>query len=189
MPQRATRPVGASGGAPESAPDLAAELSRTISRIHRSLRRRVDQALAADGLSEGMVEFLRLALIRPGLRVSEAASELSLAPNSVSTMVSRLVDAGLIERETDRSDRRVASLVLTPAGRAVLSARRDSRRAALGEGLAALDPVSRAQLEGAAPALRALLDALSGGPSRGRHRPSGAEGAEGASARPVMVRP
>ncbi|HZU71178.1 MAG TPA: MarR family winged helix-turn-helix transcriptional regulator [Acidimicrobiales bacterium] len=156
-------------GPPTPGTDLSTELSRTLSRLHRTLRRRVNQAMAGDGLSDAMVDLLRLALVRPGLRVGEAAAELSLAPNSVSTMVSRLVEAGLLERGTAVGDRRGAALAISPAGRSLLAARRDSRRASLAAGLGALEPDDQAAVAQALPALARLVGAL-GGPRPDRRR-------------------
>jgi hypothetical protein len=50
----------------------------------------------------------------PGIAVSAAADALALAPNTLSTLVSVLLRAGLIERGTDGRDRRVAALRPSP---------------------------------------------------------------------------
>ncbi len=79
-------------------PDLAAELMAAISSIRRIARRAVRQAFAGEPLPPAQSELLRLAAARPGLSVADAAHELRLAPNTVSTLVGRLTAAGLLER-------------------------------------------------------------------------------------------
>ncbi|ALI29670.1 Transcriptional regulator, MarR family [Mycolicibacterium fortuitum] len=69
----------------------------------------------------------------------EAAAELSLVPNSASTLVSRLVADGLLNRTTDDSDRRVVRLRLTAPAQAIADESRAARRAALASVLAKLD--------------------------------------------------
>jgi len=51
----------------------------------------------------------------PGISVAEAAAELGVAPNTVSTLVRQLVEAGVVERRVGQSDRRVAELFLQEA--------------------------------------------------------------------------
>ena len=71
-----------------------------------------------------MVRFVQR---RPGLSVAQAADEPPVAPNTVSTLVSRLVAAGTLVRGADGTDRRVAQLDLDPQVRGTLGAWRDRR--------------------------------------------------------------
>ncbi|GAA4336476.1 hypothetical protein GCM10023086_69750 [Streptomyces venetus] len=57
------------------------------------------------------VELLRLVVTRPGIGISDAARDLGLAANSVSTLVNQLPRAGCLVRETDPADRRAARLL------------------------------------------------------------------------------
>jgi DNA-binding MarR family transcriptional regulator len=82
------------------------ELMRVVGQLRRSVRRRVRQDWPHAPLPETHLELLRLVHDRPGLRVQEAAGALRLAPNTVSTLVNRLVAAGLLERRRDRRDGR-----------------------------------------------------------------------------------
>ena len=54
---------------------------------------------ATEPLPTAQSELLRLVAARPGISVAEAARELRLAPNTVSTLVGRLADQGLLSRE------------------------------------------------------------------------------------------
>ena len=82
-------------------------------------------------LTGAQLELVKVLRRRPGVSVAEAAAEMHLAPNTVSTLVRRLSDAGLVRRQVDAGDRRVARLELTPDIRRKVDAFRDRRAAAL----------------------------------------------------------
>ncbi len=77
----------------------AADLMTAISVLRRAARRAARQAWARQPLPPAQSELLRLAAARPGITVADAAHELRLAPNTVSTLVGRLTGAGLLCRE------------------------------------------------------------------------------------------
>ncbi|MFF1636471.1 MarR family winged helix-turn-helix transcriptional regulator [Streptomyces sp. NPDC058246] len=131
-------------------------LADTLAGVQRLIRRRLRRGTSAPRLRGAEVELLRLVVDRPGIRVSEAAKELYLAGNSVSTLVNQLMRDGYLTRETDPTDRRAVRLLPTPAADERLRDWR-RRRAALVRGqLARLDETDRAALEAALPALRTL---------------------------------
>lgn len=119
--------------------DLVGELFTVVGRFRRQLRRSTGGGFDATGLTQSQGELLRLVGRRPDISVREAAAELSLVPNSASTLVSRLVGDGLLARTTDDSDRRVVRLRLTPPAQAIADESRAARRAALSAVLAQLD--------------------------------------------------
>src|SRR4029434_10808697 len=80
------------------------DLMRVVGQLRRSVRRRVRQDWPHAPLPETHLELLGLVSERPGLRVQEAPGALRLAPNTVSTLVNKLVAAGLLERRRDRRD-------------------------------------------------------------------------------------
>jgi DNA-binding MarR family transcriptional regulator len=82
---------------------------------------------------------LRLIGRQPGISVRHAAAELGLAPNTASTLVSRLSADGLLVRTVDPDDRRVGRLRLTDPAQRIADESRAVRRAALGAVLARLD--------------------------------------------------
>jgi DNA-binding MarR family transcriptional regulator len=88
--------------------------------------------------------------------VNEAAEELSLAPNTVSTLVRQLTDEHLLIRQVDPADRRVARLVLTPTMQRKVAAFRDRRVAMLSTAMNQLPPSEQRRL----PGLVAVLDQL-----------------------------
>jgi DNA-binding MarR family transcriptional regulator len=66
---------------------LTADLARVLARIGRGLRYRTRAAREALDVTHSESELLRLVDRRPGIRVHEAAGELGVASNSVSTLV------------------------------------------------------------------------------------------------------
>ncbi|MGR6969035.1 MarR family winged helix-turn-helix transcriptional regulator [Streptomyces cynarae] len=139
---------------------LADDLVAALIGVQRLIRRRVRGGMSAPPLRGAEVELLRLVVERPGIGVSDAAKELYLAGNSVSTLVKHLVRDGYLLRETDPADRRAARLLPTEAARARLHDWRE-RRAALVRGqVARLDEADRKALEVALPALRKLAENL-----------------------------
>lgn len=161
LPARSRGPAAPAG--PRREPDtgeLAVELTRVLGRGWRRLRRQLGKELGEDSQPELEVELLRLTAVRPGLRVGEAAAELGLAPNTVSTVVTRLVEAGLLERVRDDADRRAAHLILSGDGRARMTTRRDLRRAVVAAALERLSEEDRATLAGAVPAFARLIETI-----------------------------
>jgi DNA-binding MarR family transcriptional regulator len=136
------------------------DLMRVVGQLRRSVRRRVRQDWPHAPLPETHLELLRLVSERPGLRVQEAAAALRLAPNTVSTLVNKLVSAGLLERRRDRSDGRAARLHLTRAAVQRIAAWRDRRQALVAQAMGSLAAPEREAIAGALPALRRLADAL-----------------------------
>jgi DNA-binding MarR family transcriptional regulator len=141
---------------PETFPD---ELIDALVGVHRRLRRRLRPQITPQ-LRGAEVELLRLVAGRPGIGISEAAKELHLAGNSVSTLVNALSRQGYLVRETDPADRRAARLLPTPAAGARLAEWRKRRSELVRSGLSRLDETDREALSRAIPALRKLADHL-----------------------------
>ncbi|MEV1067211.1 MarR family transcriptional regulator [Streptomyces sp. NPDC050263] len=136
------------------------ELADALVGVQRLLRRRLRAGLTVPRLRGAEVELLRLVETRPGIGVSEAAKELHLAGNSVSTLVNQLVKDGYLVRERDPADRRAARLLLTEAAETRLRAWQERRAALVGRQVARLDAADREALRAALPALRALAVTL-----------------------------
>ena len=133
---------------------LARELMAAVGAIRRIARREARQAFAGEPLPPAQSELLRLAAARPGLSVADAAHELRLAPNTVSTLVGRLTAAGLLERTRAVSDGRSVRLGVTEAARQRIAGWRDLRAELAAR---ALDRLSAGDREAIADALPALL--------------------------------
>jgi DNA-binding MarR family transcriptional regulator len=118
--------------------ELAAELLGTVGRFRRRVRSSGGTSIGT-GLPESQAELLRLIGRRPGISVREAATELGLAPNTASTLVSKLSAEGLLLRTVDPDDRRVGRLRLTAPAQLLADESRAAKRAALNSALNRLD--------------------------------------------------
>jgi DNA-binding MarR family transcriptional regulator len=139
---------------------LTAELAKVLARIGRGLRYRTRAVREALDITHSEGELLRLLERRPGIRVQDAAIELGIASNSVSTLVKQLTRAGLIQRASDPLDGRAACLWLTPLSQDWVARIGSAREAAISRALEALDDSERAALEAAVPAMIRLSKAI-----------------------------
>jgi DNA-binding MarR family transcriptional regulator len=143
--------------APEGFPDSRAEVLASVQRL---IRRRLRSTTAEPRLRGAQVELLRLVVTRPGIHVSQAARELLLAGNSVSTLVNQLSRAGYLLRETDPRDRRSTRLLPSPAAKSRVRDWEERRASLVGAQVARLSEADQAALAAAVPALRRLARGL-----------------------------
>ena len=139
---------------------LADDLFAAVGQLRRQGRRLGGGPFPDGTLSGAQVELVRLVRRRPGLSVAEAAAELALAPNTVSTLVGQLVGADVLTRVSDPKDRRVARLMLTTPVRQRVERWRDQRALTAAGAIADLQPSQRADLERAVPIIARLAAAL-----------------------------
>jgi len=140
---------------------LSADLADVLARIGRGLRYRTRAAREALNVTHSEADLLRLLGRKPGIRVHDAATELGIASNSVSTLVKQLSRQGLLTRCADPQDGRVAQLRLTSEAEAWVTQVGNAREEALGRGLETLSPQDREHLQAAMPAMLHLSRALS----------------------------
>jgi DNA-binding MarR family transcriptional regulator len=136
----------------------AEELLGSISALRRALRRRPGRPRELSELTGSELELVRLVRRRPASSVAEAARELGLASNTVSTLVGRLTASGVLVRSVDETDRRTARLDLSPAVRRRVEDWRDRRTETLDGALAHLSPEEQRALEAALPVLGRLAE-------------------------------
>ena len=146
----------------DAAPQMAltVELAKVLARIGRGLRYRTRAVREALDITHSEGELLRLLERRPGIRVQDAAVELGIASNSVSTLVKQLTRSGLVQRASDPLDGRAACLWLTPLSQDWVTRIGSAREQAIGRALDALDDSERAALEAAVPAMVHLSKAI-----------------------------
>ena len=113
-----------------------------------------------DGLSRAAAATLTRLANSGAARLTDLAAAEGVTQPSMSSMVARLVEQGLVLRETDPRDARAVQLSLTAAGEAVVARRRATRTRRLDDALAELPPDDVARIAGAVPALTRLADAL-----------------------------
>jgi MarR family transcriptional regulator for hemolysin len=116
------------------------EILFTISDVGRLLRTYADQKARRFGQTRAQWAVLLRLERREGLKQSDLAEDLDIQPITLTRLVDRLCDNGLIERRPDPNDRRAKRLYLTPAARPLLD-RIESQVEELAEKvLAGVDP-------------------------------------------------
>ena len=150
------------GARPEGAA-LAAGLLTAVGAVRRTTRRAARNASPTEPLPPARSELLRLTARQPGITVAEAARELRLAPNTVSTMVGGLVAQGLITRGRSSTDGRTVRLNVTAAARQRLARWKDLRAELAGQALDRLPAEDREAIAAAVPALTRLAEQLENG--------------------------
>jgi DNA-binding MarR family transcriptional regulator len=134
--------------------------------------RRIVQALRASssaarhvGLSGAQLFVLRTVADSPGLSLNDLAERTRTHQSSVSTVVSRLVQLGLLERRTAATDARRAELRQTPSGRRRLARAPRAAQEQLAGAVEELGQADRARLA-------ALLQELATRMALPRRRPA-----------------
>ena len=133
----------------------AAELGDLLMRVARTQRRRWRDVLAPWDLSPHQARALTVVSEHDGVRLSDLAEALHIAPRSATEVADGLQERGLIERTPDPGDRRAVLLRPTAEGRRVRGEIGAARAADSAELFARLSPTDRATL---ARLLRALVD-------------------------------
>ncbi|GAA3759613.1 MarR family winged helix-turn-helix transcriptional regulator [Terriglobus aquaticus] len=103
-----------------AAAPTAASVWLVLMKAHRSLAALMDQSIASLGI--GLSDFILLeALLHKGaMSISQLGEKVQLANSSMTAAVDRLVQRGLVQRQSDGPDRRVRTVDLTPCGRALI---------------------------------------------------------------------
>jgi len=124
---------------------LNREFAFVLNDVARMLRTYADYRAAQFGITRAQWVVLARLDRAEGLKQSELAEVLDLQPISLTRLLDKLSDCGLIERRPDPEDRRAKRLFLTAAARPLLE-----KLGALGEDLmaTALAGVPREAVEG-----------------------------------------
>ncbi|HTI33031.1 MAG TPA: MarR family transcriptional regulator [Miltoncostaea sp.] len=133
---------------------IARELLPRTSLIARLLLRR-----ASSSLSRAEAGVLSALGERP-MRVTELAASQALARPTVTQLVARLAERGLVERGRDPGDGRAVLVSATPAGLEALEDLRQEYRALLRDQLAAHTDEDVLALAGAIELIQEIIDAL-----------------------------
>ncbi len=133
--------------------ERAARLRLAITRVARRLR----QEANAD-LSPSLTSALASIEGRGPVTPSELANCERVQRPTITRVLTRLTELGLIERAADPADGRSTLVSITPSGRALLSELRTRRDAFLADRLSKLSPEDRAVLDRASAVLESLLE-------------------------------
>ena len=128
-----------------------------IRKLVRVLGESARLAQGQTGITGAQLFVLRVLSDHPGLSINELAERTMTHQSSVSAVVSRLVESGLVTRSPAPDDRRRQLVTMTPRGRALHRTAPAVAQEILVEALRALAPERRRAL---AMSLRALTDAL-----------------------------
>jgi DNA-binding MarR family transcriptional regulator len=132
---------------------MAAHLRISVTRLARILRRQADTGLSPSQLSA------LTSIDRHGpLTLGSLAEHERVAPPSVTKVVAKLEEQGLVSRQADRTDRRVAHVSATETGIDLLADVRQRKDVWLASRIDALDEYQRRRLAAALD----VLDALTG---------------------------
>jgi DNA-binding MarR family transcriptional regulator len=130
---------------------MAAHLRISATRLARILRRQGDT-----GLSPSQLSALTSIEHHGPMTLGALADHERVAPPSVTKVVAKLEEQGLVERRADTGDRRVARVSLTPAGVHLLADVRERKDVWLAARLAELSDDERARLAASLQVLDAL---------------------------------
>ena len=137
------------------AEERTGELGELLMRASRAQRRRWRDVLAPWDLSPHQARALAVVCERDGVRLSDLAEALRIAPRSATEVADGLQERGLVERTPDPGDRRAVILRPTDEGRRIRGEIGAARAADSSELFARLSPEDRDTL---ARILRTLAD-------------------------------
>ncbi|HLH46646.1 MAG TPA: MarR family transcriptional regulator [Acidimicrobiales bacterium] len=130
---------------------IPSQLRLAVLRLSRRLRQ---QALG--DITPSQISALSSISKHGELSLGELASIERVAPPSMTRIAARLEELGLVQRRTDAADRRVARVVISPAGKELLQETRNRRDAYLADRLRHLSADETHLLEQAIPLLERL---------------------------------
>jgi DNA-binding MarR family transcriptional regulator len=132
---------------------LAARLRLVVTRLARQLRQR-----AVIDLTPSQTSALTTIERAGPLTLGELAALEHVQPPSVTVVVTRLEEKGLVVRRQDPRDRRVSRVETTKEGRRLLARSRNRKDAELDRRLRSLTDEDRATLSAAAAILERLVE-------------------------------
>jgi DNA-binding MarR family transcriptional regulator len=133
--------------------ELAARLRLSVTRLARRLRQQ-----SGEGLTPSQNSALASIERHGALTPSELATIERIQRPTATRVLAGLTDSGLVARETDKLDRRVSRVRITPAGAALLKRVRSRKNAYLVRRLRRLTPEQLELLEQAAALIEQLID-------------------------------
>jgi MarR family transcriptional regulator for hemolysin len=116
------------------------ELAFLINDVARLLKTGIDQEARRYGMTRAQWAVLARLERHEGLKQAELADMLDLQPITLTRLVDRLCDNGLIERRADPDDRRAKRLYLTKAAKPVMEQLYGVGRALMAATLKGIEP-------------------------------------------------
>jgi MarR family transcriptional regulator for hemolysin len=143
-------------------PDLEERFAEALHATARLWRQAIDRRLRTLGMSQASWMTIAVAAKAPRPpSQTELADRLGIEAATLVAMVDRLVKAGLVSRQSQKTDRRIKRIVVTEAGRQLYEVVRTEAAAVRRELLGELDPARLALATELLESLRARLDEAS----------------------------
>jgi DNA-binding MarR family transcriptional regulator len=133
--------------------ELASRLRLGVTRLARRLRREAEPGITQSQLS-GLATIER----HGPMTIGELSGAEQVQPPTMTRIVAALVDDGLVARETDPDDRRMAWLRVTPEGVKLLQRSRKRKEAFLATQMRSLEPRQLAVLHEATGILEQIVE-------------------------------
>ncbi len=92
---------------------IAQEIDRDLRAIRALVRRPLEAEIARGRLTGPQVSVMHALVEAGGMSLKDLSAHLGLSHSTVSGIVDRLQQRGLVERQTDENDRRVTRIVVT----------------------------------------------------------------------------
>ncbi|MGY4305262.1 MarR family transcriptional regulator for hemolysin [Bradyrhizobium sp. USDA 4369] len=139
----------------------------TLGELQRLVRAYADKEAARFGMTRAQWAVLAKVERNEGMKQSELAEQMEMQPITLTRLIDKLAEAGLIERRDDDTDRRVNRLYLKKAARPLLAKLAVLRAELTGTALQGISPAEAERLmthleaikENVRNALQSLCDA------------------------------
>lgn len=148
VPIRPTREPGS-----QRRGEMTSRLRMVVARLSRRLRQE-----ANEGATPSQLAALATVERHGPITLGDLAGHERVRPPTMTRIVAGLEETGLLRREIDPSDRRVARVTITPEGSRLLARSRTRKDAFLASLLEQLDPEELAAVERAVPILERLIE-------------------------------
>jgi DNA-binding MarR family transcriptional regulator len=133
--------------------ELAVRLRLAVTRLSRRLRHQGEAGISASQLSA-----LSTIERRGPMTLGDLAATEQVQPPSMTRLVSRLEEAGLVDRQACEQDRRVARVRVTTAGRQLLQRSRTRKNAYLARRLQTMGDADRTLMPDVVAVLEHMLE-------------------------------
>lgn len=124
-------------------PDETDRLGFLLHDASRLLRKRFEQRASGYGLSSAQWRLLVRVYKEEGIAQARLAELLEIEPISVSRLLDRMEEAGLVERRADTADRRVKNIYLTDKTRPIFGEMRSVAAKVFDHAMTGLSPEER----------------------------------------------
>jgi len=135
---------------------LASALRLAVARLARRVRQ--EGTSAGDDLTASRLAALTTIEALGPITLGELAAIEQVQPPSMTRIVARLEEGGLVERQVDANDRRIVRVRVTAVGKRLLTQTRTKRDEFLAQRVARLTEEERELLERVIPVLEKLQD-------------------------------